>query len=83
MYLSAGSRAYHLMFIPIFAGRKQITQRCGACKSEYYPFPDKQEVAARMEAETRRPWYLYFWLWLIAAVVLFGATMATIASIRG
>ncbi len=83
MYLSAGCRTYHLMFIPFVPGSKQITQRCNVCKSEFYPFPAKKEVAARMEAETRRPWYLYFWLWLIVAIVLFGVTMAVISSIRG
>ncbi len=83
MYLAAGCRTYHVMFIPIAPGAKRITQRCGACKGEFYPFPEKKEAAARMEAETRRPWYLYFWLWLIGANVVYAAVMITLANILG
>lgn len=79
MYLSAGCRTYHAMFVPIAPGAKQITQRCGVCRGEWYPFPDKAEVARRMEAETRRPWYLYFWLWIVALV----AVAVAIAAIFG
>jgi hypothetical protein len=83
MYLSAGCRTYHLMFIPFFPGAKQITQRCWVCKSEYYPFPDKKEAADRMAAETRRPWYLFFLLWAIAAIGVLAAVMVSLESIRG
>ena len=83
MNLVAGCRTYHLMFIPFAPGFKQITQRCMACKGEFYPFPEKQEVARRMAAETRRPWYLYIWLWFIALFMLFAIVMMVIGTIRG
>jgi len=70
MNMVAGCRTYHLMFIPFAPGYKQITQECRACKSRFYPFPDKKDVALRMESETRRPWYLYIWLWLIGLFVV-------------
>lgn len=82
MYLAAGCRTFHLMFIPFAPGAKRITQRCNACKSEFYPFPEKTEVARRMEAETRKPWYLYFWLWLIGLVVVYGAVMIIIEAFQ-
>ena len=83
MDLTAGCRTWHLMFIPVAPGFKRITQRCTACKGEFYPFPDKKDAADRMEAETRRPWYLYFWLWLIGLVLAYGITMVVIANLRG
>ncbi len=83
MDLTAGCRAYHFMFIPIAPGKKRVTQRCTACKTEYVPFNEHKEAAARMMDETRRPWYLYFWLLFIALVVLYGTTMAIITSMKG
>lgn len=83
MQLSVGCRVYHLMFVPFFPGRKQITQRCCQCGAEYEPFPEKQEAASRMHDEIKRPWYLYAGLWLIAAVGVFGMVMAAIGAIRG
>lgn len=83
MNMVAGCRTYHLMFIPFAPGHKQITQRCTVCKGEFYPFPDKQEVARRMETETRRPWYLYIWLWFIALNIVLAGVGMLVAAIKG
>ena len=83
MDITIGCRVFHFMFIPIAAGTKLASQRCNACKTDYVTFKEHREAAARMMIETRRPWYLYFWLLLIALIVLYGATMIMIESIKG
>ena len=79
MNLVAGCRAWHFMFIPVAPGKKRVTQRCEACKTEYVPFDEHKNAAARMMAETRRPWYLWLWPLLIGAVMLYGTIMAATA----
>lgn len=82
MDMTASCRTYHVMFIPIFAGNKRITQVCRNCEQAYYPFPDQKEIALEMKQETRRPWYLYFWLWLIGLIFLYGTIMVILANVQ-
>jgi hypothetical protein len=82
MELAVGCKVYHLMFIPVAPGKTRVTQRCKACKTEFVTFDEHKEAAARMLAETRRPWYLYFLLLLVALIALYGTTMIVIASIQ-
>lgn len=83
MHMIASCRTYHFMFIPVFAGGKQVSQLCRNCKQEYYPFPEHANVAERMQKEVRRPWYLYFWLWLFLLFAIFLGVTLLITKLRG
>ncbi len=80
MEIAVGCRTYHVMFIPIAAGKKRLSQRCTSCKAEFVLFDEHRETGMRMMEQTRRPWYLWFLSLLIGVGILTTITTAIIAS---